>query len=714
MTAALRYTSAPISLAENAAGATTQPPMHEGVSMSDYNAEDVRNIALLGHAGAGKTTLVEALLAAAGAIPEPGSVTKGTTVCDYDDMEKDQQHSLDVGVTGFTTHGKHINLLDTPGFPDFLGRALSVLSAVETAAIVVNAENGIEPMTQRQWKAADNRSLCRMIIVNRIDVPGVDLAELTTQIRETFGDECLPINLPADSGRRVIDCFFNPEGSETDFSSVEEAHSQIIDQVVEVDEELMELYLEQGQELKPEQLHDPFEAALREAHLIPICYCSAETGAGIKELLEIMVRLMPNPAEGNPPPFMKGEGAAMKPVQVTPDPSLHAVAHVFKIINDPFRGKIGIFRVHQGRITPSSQLFIGDARKPFKVNHLFRVHGAELNEVDEGVPGDILAVSRVDDIHFDAVLHDSHDEDHFHLTSIECPVPLFGLAVNVAKRGDEQKLTDALHKLESEDPCFHVEHNASANETVMRGLGELHLKVLMRRLSEQFHVDIDTHPPSIPYRETITGKAEGHHRHKKQTGGAGQFGEVWLRVEPLTQGGGFEFVDATVGGCIPNQFIPSIEKGVRQVLDEGAIAGYPLQDVRVTVYDGKSHPVDSKDIAFATAGKKAFLEAVDKAKPAILEPIVKIRITAPDSNMGDLAGDLSSRRGRINGSEAKSRGRIVIDGEVPLAELEGYESRLKSITGGEGTYTIELSHYEAVPATIQKQLADAFQRAGDD
>jgi elongation factor G len=682
--------------------------------MSEYNPEDVRNIALVGHAGAGKTTLVEALLAAAGVIPAPGSVTKGTTICDYDDMEKEQQHSLDAAITGFTTHGKHINLIDTPGFPDFLGRSISVLSAVETAAIVVNADAGIEPVTQRIWKAADNRNLCRVLIVNRIDSPQANLAELTEQLRENFGTECLPINLPADGGKRVVDCFFKPDGEGADFSSVAEAHSQIIDQVVEVDEELMELYLEQGQDLKPEQLHDPFEAALREGHLVPILFCSAETGAGIPELMEILVRLMPNPSEGNPPPFMKGEGAKMEPVKVdSTDPSKHAIAHVFKVINDPFRGKIGIFRIHQGRITPNTQLYIGDARKPFKVNHLFRLHGNDMTEVDEGVPGDILAVARVDDIHFDAVLHDSHDEDHFHLRSIECPVPLFGLAINVAKRGDEQKLTDALHKLESEDPCFHVEHNASANETVMRGLGELHLRVLLRRLSEQFHVEVDTRPPSIPYRETITAKAEGHHRHKKQTGGAGQFGEVFLRIEPMEYGGGFEFVDATVGGSIPNQFIPSIEKGIRQVLSEGAVAGFPIQDVRATVYDGKFHPVDSKDIAFVTAGKKAFIEAVDKAKPVILEPIVKIRIVAPDNNMGDLAGDLSSRRGRINGSESKSGGRIAIDGEVPLAELEGYESRLKSITGGEGTYNIELSHYEAVPANIQKQLADAFNRAED-
>ena len=681
--------------------------------MSDYNAEDVRNIALVGHAGSGKTTLVESLLAATGMIPTAGSVTKGTTVCDFDPMEKELLHSLDSSITSFSAQDKHVNLIDTPGYPDFLGRAVSILPAVETAAIVISAQSGIEPMTLRMMKAADNRNLCRIIIVNQIDAPEVDLGQLTEQIRETFGAECLPINLPADGGKRVIDCFFQPSGDGADFSSVEEAHNRIIDQVVEVDEALMEIYLEQGQELRPEQLHDPFEAALREAHLIPICFVSAATGAGIDALVEIITRLMPNPSEGNPPPFLKGEGATMSPVTVRPDPTLHAVAHVFKIINDPFRGKLGIFRIHQGRITAQSQLFIGDARKPFKVNHLFRLHGAELTEVPEGVPGDILAVARVDEIHFDAVLHDSHDEDHHHLSSLECPVPLFGLAIHTSKRGDEQKLTDALHKLESEDPCFHVEHNAAANETVMRGLGELHLRVLLRRLSEQYHVDVETHPPSIPYRETITAPAEGHHRHKKQTGGAGQFGEVYLRVEPLERGAGFEFVDAIVGGVIPGNFIPSIEKGVRQVLEEGAIAGYPMHDIRVTVYDGKFHPVDSKDIAFATAGRKAFIDAVEKARPVLLEPIVKIRITAQGTAMGDLAGDLSTRRGRINGSDSKSRGRIVIEGEVPLAELDGYDARLKALTGGEGTYSIELSHYDTVPAAIQKQLSEAYHRTDD-
>ncbi len=681
--------------------------------MSDYNAEDVRNIALIGHAGSGKTTLVEALLVATGVIPTPGTIARGNMVCDFDPLEKELQHSLDTAITSFSTAGKHINCIDTPGAQDFLGRSISVLSAVETAALVINAQAGIEPMSLRLMKAADNRNLCRLIIVNQIDAPDLDLESLIAQIRDTFGAECLPINLPANGGKQVIDCFFQATGAATDFTSVDDAHSHIIDQVVELDEALMEVYLEQGQELAPDQLHAPFEAALRETHLIPICFVSAQTGAGIPELLEILARLMPNPSEGNPPAFQKGEGADQVPAVVTPDPARHVVAHVFKIINDPFRGKLGIFRIHQGRITPASQLFIGDARKPFKVNHLYRLHGNELIEVNEGVPGDILAVARVDDIHFDAVLHDSHDEDHFHLSSMECPIPLFGLAINTTKRGDEQKLTDALHKLEAEDPCFHLEHNAAANETIIRGLGELHLRVLLHRLSEQFHVEVETHPPSIPYRETIQGKAEGHHRHKKQTGGAGQFGEVYLRVEPNTRGAGFEFIDAVVGGVIPGNFIPSIEKGVRQVLDEGAVAGYPLQDIRVTVYDGKFHPVDSKDIAFATAGRKAFIDAVLKAQPVILEPIVKIRITAQDSAMGDLAGDLSGRRGRINGSETQSHGRILIEGEVPLAELSGYDARLKAMTGGEGTYSIELSHYDPVPGNIQKQMADAYQHPDD-
>ncbi len=681
--------------------------------MASYSIHDIRNIAMIGHAGAGKTSLIESLLYRSGAIHTQGSVTQGDTVCDFDDHEKSLQHSLDIAITHLSHEEKQVNLIDTPGYADFLGRGISILPAVETAAVVINASTGIEPVTLRMMDAAKRRNLCRFIIINKIDQADTDYAALISNLQETFGNECLPINLPAENGNRVIDCFFQPGGDATDFSSVAQAHDNMIDQVVEVDEALMEIYLEQGQALQPEQLHDPFEKALREGHLIPVCFTSVENGAGIDELLTLMARLMPDPSEGNPPPFMKGEGANMKPVEVAPDPDKHVIGHVFKILNDPYRGKLGIFRMHQGTLKSGAQLYIGDARKPFKVNHLFRLQGKDQEEINESIPGDICAVARVDEIHFDAVLHDSHDEDHHHLRSIECPLPLFGLAISTAKRGDEQKLGDALRKLEDEDPCFHVEHNVSLNETVMRGLGDLHLEVLLHQLQNKYNVEVETHPPSISYRETITHNAEGHYRHKKQTGGAGQFGEVFLRVEPLPRGEGFDYVNAVVGGAIPGQFIPAIEKGIRLAMEEGAIAGFPLQDLRVTVYDGKFHSVDSKEIAFVTAGKKAFLEAVDSAGPVVLEPMVNIAITTPDSFMGDLTGDLAGRRGQISGTESGHNGMLIIKGQAPLAELESYGTQLKAITGGEGSYSLEFSHYEAVPANIQKQLADKHKRQED-
>jgi elongation factor G len=681
--------------------------------MASYSIHDIRNIAMVGHAGAGKTSLIESLLHRSGAVHTQGSISRGDTVCDFDEQEISLQHSLDIAIVHLTHEEKLINLIDTPGYGDFLGRGISILPAVETAALVINAATGIEPVTLRMMDAATRRNLCRFIIVNKIDQSGTDYEALLTSLQETFGKECLPINLPAENGSKVIDCFFQPGGDATDFSSVAEAHDNMIDQVVEVDEALMEIYLEQGQALQPDQLHDPFEKALREGHLIPVCFTSAETGSGIDELLTLFSRLMPDPSEGNPPPFMKGEGANMKPVEVAPDPDKHVIGHVFKILNDPYRGKLGIFRMHQGTLKNGAQLYVGDARKPFKVNHLFRLQGKEQMEINEAVPGDICAVARVDEVHFDAVLHDSHDEDHHHLRSIECPLPLFGLAVNTAKRGDEQKLGDALRKLEDEDPCFHVEHNVSLNETVMRGLGELHLEILLHQLKNKYNVEVETHPPSIAYRETITRKAEGHYRHKKQTGGAGQFGEVFLRVEPLGRGEGFDYVNAVVGGAIPGQFIPAIEKGIRMAMEEGAIAGFPLQDLRVTVYDGKFHSVDSKEIAFVTAGKKAFLEAVDNAGPVVLEPMVNIAVTTPDSFMGDLTGDLAGRRGQISGTESGRNGTLIIKGQAPLAELENYGTQLKAITGGEGSYSLEFSHYEAVPSTTQKQLAERHKRKED-
>jgi elongation factor G len=677
--------------------------------MANYATSNIRTVALVGQGASGKTTLAEALLLKAGAIKEAGTVERGTTISDFDPMEKTYQHSLRASVLHLETQDTRIHLVDTPGFPDFIGQAIGALDAVETVAVVVNATAGVEMITNRMMDWAAKRKLCRLVVINKIDAENVDLPKVLAVVQAAFGKECLPLNLPADGGKRIVDCFFNPSG-DADFSSVAAAHQALVDQVIEVDEELMAKYLEQGDEISPEQLHAPFEKALREGHLVPVCFVSARTGVGVDELLNVFVKLAPNPAEGNPPLFYKGEGDAAEEFRSEPDPTKHVLAHVFKVVVDPFVGKLGVFRVHQGTVTKDTQLFIGDGRKPFKVGHLFKLQGGKNIEIDKAGPGDIVAVAKVDEIEFDCVLHDSHDEDHIHMRPLEFPKPMHGVAITPKKRGDEQRISDVLHRMIAEDPTIVVEHDAITNETVLRALGDLHLRSILERMASQYKLEIDTKPPRVPYRETIMGRADGFHRHKKQTGGAGQFGEVSLKVEPLERGAGFEFLDQTKGGVIPHQFLPAVQKGVEHVLAAGAIAGFPMQDVRVIVYDGKHHPVDSKEVAFVSAGKKAFLDAVEKAKPTVLEPIVSVEIICPEANTGDIAGDLSSRRGQVTGTRGLQPGMLAISGLAPLVELEGYSARLKSVTGGHGSWTMQLSHYEAAPPTLQQQLVTEFQK----
>jgi elongation factor G len=674
--------------------------------MPQFATENIRTVALVGDGAAGKTTLAEALLARAGAIAQAGSVERGSTVSDHDPLEKTYQHSLRASLLHLETDGTRIHLIDTPGFPDFIGQSIGALDAVETAAVVVNATAGVQMIASRMMEWAAQRELCRLVIINKIDAENADVPGTLAAVQAAFGKECLPINLPAGGGSKVVDCFFNPDG-ESDLSSVEAAHRALVDQVVEVDEELMALYLEQG-EVEPAQLHAPFEKALREGHLVPVCFVSARTGAGVAELLDVLVKLAPNPAEGNPPLFYKGEGEDRTEFHSEPDAGKHVLAHVFKVVMDPFVGKLGVFRVHQGTVTKDTQLFVGSGRKAFKVGHLFMLQGGKYVEIDQAVPGDLAAIAKVDEVEFDCVLHDSHDEDHIHMRPLEFPVPMHGFAITPKRRGDEQRISDVLHKMIAEDPTLKVEHDPAVNETVLRGLGELHLRSVFERMATQYKLEIETRPPRVPYRETITAKAEGHHRHKKQTGGAGQFGEVYLRVEPLPRGSGFEFVDQVKGGAIPNTLIPAVQKGVEQVLTAGPVAGFPMQDVRVVVYDGKYHPVDSKEVAFVAAGRKAFLDAIGKARPIVLEPIVGMEINCPSEVMGDVTGDLSSRRGQVTGTQTQPAGMLSVNGLAPLAELDGYAARLKSITGGTGAWTMSLSHYEAAPPNLQQQLATEY------
>lgn len=488
--------------------------------MSSYSVEQIRTVALVGHGDSGKTLLAEALLQHSGAIPSMGSLERGDTLCDSDPLEREYHHSLSAALVHFEHEGAHVRLIDTPGYPDFIGHALPALAAVETALVVVNAQNGIELSTRRMMHWAADRGLCRMLVVNKIDAERIDLPGLLAGLRESFGKEVLPINLPAEGGARVVDCFFNPDG-EADFSSVAEAHQALVDQVVEVDEALMAHYLEEG-EVAPEALHEPFERALREGHLIPLCFVSARTGAGVPELASILARLAPNPAEGNPPLFLRTDDKGVEhPLKSSPDPAAQVLAHVFKVVIDPFVGRLAVFRVHQGTIRREMQLFAGDGRKPFKVGHLLRLQGKKHEEAPWLIPGDFGALSKVDELEYGVVLHDSHDEDHIHLKPLDFPEPMQGLAIEASRRGDEQRLAEILQRLQAEDPCVRLDYNASTQQTVLRAMGEMHLRYLLERMAGQYKLEVQTRAPAVPYRETATRNAEGHSRHKKQTGGGG-------------------------------------------------------------------------------------------------------------------------------------------------------------------------------------------------
>ncbi|MEM1330828.1 MAG: elongation factor G [Planctomycetota bacterium] len=677
---------------------------------------DIRNIAVTGHSGTGKTTLCERLLFLAGMTPRMGTVTEGTTVSDWTDEEKSHGHSLRPSVLHLEHEGHWVNFIDTPGRSDFLGATVACFPAVETVAVVVDATKGVQPSTRRLMKLAASRNLPRMIIVSKIDAPDADAEGVTEQLRSEFGSICLPINLPSRDVTKAINVLehdgTDEEGDEALFSSVHEAHQQIIEQIVEVQDELMTTYLEVGDEgLEPGAVHDALEQALRDAHLVPICYCSAETGAGCQDLLHVFASLLPNPLEGNPRPFMRreNEDADETEFHADPDPSKPAIAHVFKVASDPFVGKLGVFRVHQGVVRHKQELVINDQKKPIRVGHLIKRQGKEHAEVEALGPGDIGAVTKIENIAFDAVLHEGHDLDSLHLRPLPMPEPMQGLAIELKNHADETKFSAAIQKMLDEDPSLRLDRIAATKQTVLRGLGELHLRVALEKLSAQYGVELITTPPKVAYRETIGAPAEGHHRHKKQTGGAGQFGEVYLRVAPLPDDHdtGFEFVNATVGGSVPRQFMPAIEKGVRGAMADGAIAGYPMSGVRVEVYDGKHHPVDSKEVAFVTAGKRAFIDAVSKAQPTLLEPFVELEITAPASSMGDIAGDLAGKRGRVVDTEVTGE-TCLVRAVAPAGELHSFGAELKSMTSGSGSYSMHYSHDEPCPPHVQQQVVAAF------
>ncbi|HAT8541657.1 elongation factor G [Vibrio vulnificus] len=663
----------------------------------------IRNIAFVGQSGSGKTTLIEKLLFACDATTHLGSIEKGDTVTDFDDQSIQYQHSIEATPVALSWQKHRLNIIDTPGLSELLGRSLSVFPAVETSVLVLDPQMPLTQVTDKLFQFAQQQKKCQMIIINKLDNHGNQLEKLLDEIQGHFGSNCLPINLPSADGNEVVDCFFEPQYQQaTLLSSVEAAHETLIDQVVEVDEELMELYLEQGSELTPAQLHDPFEEALRTGHVVPICFASAQTGAGIELLLRTLAELMPMPNEGNPPLLQKNG----KMIKVNCDTLEHTVAHVYKISVDPYMGKLAYLRVFQGEINAGSQLYVGESNKAFKVGHLYQLQGKQRTEISRALAGDFCVLAKVDELEFDSIVHDSHDEDDVSLKTLHFPQPMYSLSLKPTKRGDEQKLGEVLNRIVSEDPSLRLEHRARTNETILSGQGEFHLKIALEKMASVYKLEVDTEQPSVEYFETITKPAEGQYRHKKQSGGAGQFGEVHLSVKPLERGAGFKFVNKVVGGAIPTSLIPAVEKGIHQALEEGAISNNPIRDIEVTVHDGKYHSVDSKEIAFVIAGKKAFLDAVKKADPIVLEPIVQLELTIPTNNVGDVTGDLSGNRGLIEGTEPQANNLTLIKSKSPLNELQDYARKLRALTGGEGSFNMSLSHYEPAPPAVQKRVCE--------
>jgi len=674
--------------------------------MPASKAENIRNIVLLGHGGSGKTTLGEAMLHETKVTSRLGSVDDGTSHLDYSDIEKDRKHSIDPAMAFFDHAAATINIIDAPGYPDFIGGAISASGGADIAVIVISAPAGLEVNTRRMFKLAQANKMPIALIVNKIDAENVDIERLVGQITETFGQTCKPMNLPANGNTSVIDCFANDTG-QSDLGNVADAHTELIENIVEADEELMEAYLG-GEELTAAQLAAAMSKAMVEGTVVPILFTSAKADIGVPEALDAIAKYFPSPVNCTGRPVMAGEDGEADEVEVSTDLAKPLIAQAFKVTTDPFVGKLAWIRILQGTVTPETTYYLGDAKKAAKVGHLYKILGKESKDVKSAVAGDIIAMAKVEEITPGAILHANQGEMYCSIPA--APTPMFSLAVTPKKRGDEQKISEALTKLSQEDPTFGYARDNQTHETVISGIGDLHLRILLTKMKERFDLEVETKPPKIPYKETITGKADGHHRHKKQTGGSGQFGEVYLRVEPMERGEGFEFVNDLFGESIPRQYLPAIEKGIRDVLVNGAVAGYPMQDIRVSVYDGKHHPVDSKEVAFRAAGKWAFIDAVKKAKPAILEPIVDLEISVPADFMGDIASDLSSRRGRIIGQDMLPGNQVVVKAQAPLSEVMQYNSQLRSVTGGQGSYTMELSHYEPVPGNVQQQLVAAMEK----
>ena len=682
------------------------------------NVESIRNVVLCGHGSSGKTSLADKFLAMSGAVSGNPSVDDETSICDFDPEEKTHKYSIEAAVTNFAHGGKNFNVIDTPGYPDFIGQVIGPVSVVETAVVVVNATSGIEVNTRRVFEEAGNAGIGRMIAINKLDADNIDFDGLVNGIQEMWGTKCVLLNVPVGLGgdfKGVVSTLNVPDDTAGAVVDPKEISEPLVESIIEVDDEVMERYFE-GTPPTDKELSTLIIRAVKEGSLIPIVCCSAKTGGGVSELLDALAMAGLSPDDLHAKTIKNGEEQEVAPDAIGP-----LVARVFRTRIDPFVQKLNFIRMYSGTLKRDDNVPASTARKGIKMGPLLKAQGETTEGIESAGPGEIVAVAKMDDLHTGTVLGEVE------MKPLKFPMPMVGLAVSPKSRGDETKLSGALNKVVEEDPTFHLDRDAQTKELVMTGMSELHLNVIQERLIRRDKLEVETKEPRIAFRETIQAKAEGDYRHKKQSGGRGQFGEVHIRMFPLPRDikveeyavksnfnaikdyhydekSNFLWVDSVVGGVIPGNFMPAIGKGFAERIVGGVIAGYPVQDIGVEVHFGKHHPVDSSEAAFKTAAKMAFKQVFEKAKPSLLEPVVKMDITIPEANVGDVYSDMSGRGGRVSGSDSAGGSFTTVHCEVPLREVTTYSRTLSSMTGGLGSYTMEFSHYDVMPANIMQDV----------
>ena len=678
--------------------------------MAHESPKRIRNVALVGHRGSGKTSVNEALLFEAGAINRLGSVAEGTTVSDSASDEKAREMSISAGLSSFRWNDRKINLVDTPGEPSFIADALAALRVVEGAVFVVNGVMGVEVTTSRLWERASEFGLARILFVNMLDRERADFFRTLESLKQAFGQHVVATEVPIGREHElqgVIDLIdmkaYRYDGDSRDncqeieipedlAAQAQEYREKLMDEVAEVSDELMERYLE-GEEISHEETVAALKKGVTEGHLFPVTCGAATRNLGINRLLDAFVDDLPSPAKRGP--------IDLDGVTLEPDESKDAVAFVFKTLADPYAGRVNLFRVYQGVLKHDSQVHNCRAHVKERIGQLLVPQGKDTDHADEFGPGDIGAVAKLKETHAGDVLASKEMEIPLKLPPM--PRPVMAFAIEAKAKGDEEKMGQALRRLQEEDPTIDFHRDSETGEQILAGITQIHVEVIVDRMKERFGAEVELHAPHVPYREAIKGSAKAHARYKKQTGGRGQFADCHIEIAPGADGEGLDFVNAIKGGVIPGGFIPAVQKGVVEAMRSGTVAGYPVQDVRVTLFDGQHHSVDSSEMAFKIAGSMAFKGAMENAQPTLMEPIMIVTVVVPEEYVGDVIGDLNSRRGRPLGMEPK--GAVTeIKAEVPMAEMLEYAPDLRAITGGQGEYSMDLARYEEVPGHVAQQV----------